>query len=181
MARVVRVNTGMKNIQLPDGGHYDGQVDVTLTDVQFAQIAAAAFTGGSPILTDLGPAADPGEGTTTVVNQAANVAAQGALTSSAPAALTSSAPAAVTSSQESTVNGSDLATTQALANSLKTKYNAAQADIAALRTTLAATQADVAALRTTLAAVVTDVASGQAKLNAALAALTGANKPMAAP
>jgi hypothetical protein len=38
--------------------------------------------------------------------------------------------------QEATANGSDLATTQALANALKAKYNTLQADVAALHTSL---------------------------------------------
>lgn len=53
---------------------------------------------------------------------------------SAALAQVVAAPGALTSVQEATANGSDLATTQALANSLKIKYNAAQVDIAALRT-----------------------------------------------
>ncbi len=39
---------------------------------------------------------------------------------------------ALTSVQEATVNGSDAGTTQALVNSLKIKYNALQADVAAI-------------------------------------------------
>lgn len=42
----------------------------------------------------------------------------------------------ITSVQEATANGSDLATTQALANSLKAKYNTLQTEVAALATSL---------------------------------------------
>lgn len=123
MPRSVTIASGKKNVQLPDGGHYDAGTTVTLTDAQWAQISSTAVSGG--FLVDNGPTTTPGGD---------QVAVQGA-------AVT--APAAVTSVQEATVNGSDLATTQALANSLKTKYNALQADVAALRTT-------VASLRTNL-------------------------------
>ena len=49
-----------------------------------------------------------------------------------------SAPIAValTSSQNATAAAVDLATAEALANALKTSYNAAQVDIAAIRTAL---------------------------------------------
>ncbi len=56
------------------------------------------------------------------------------------------APAALTSSQNATTTASDPTTTQALANALKTSYNAAQVDIAALRTAIVATDATVAAI-----------------------------------
>lgn len=56
--------------------------------------------------------------------------------------------AALTSVQEATANGSDPATTQALANSLKIKYNALQADVAALHTTLLAVQDSLTATGT---------------------------------
>jgi hypothetical protein len=62
----------------------------------------------------------------------------GSLTVPQPHQNAVGAPAAVTSVQEATANGSDAATTQALANSLKIKYNAAQVDVAALQTELAA-------------------------------------------
>lgn len=57
MARVVRVVAGKKNIALPNSHVYDGQVDVTLTDAQFASIPSGAFTGGT--LVDLGAVTDP--------------------------------------------------------------------------------------------------------------------------
>jgi hypothetical protein len=44
--------------------------------------------------------------------------------------------AALTSSQNATTAASDLATAQALANALKTSYNALQVDVAAIRTAL---------------------------------------------
>ncbi len=43
---------------------------------------------------------------------------------------------ALTSTQNATANGSDAGTTQALANSLKASYNAAQTDLAAIRAAL---------------------------------------------
>src|SRR4051812_36307076 len=52
--------------------------------------------------------------------------------------LGESAPAALTSVQEATTNAIDLPTAEALANSLKLKYNALQVDVAAIRTGLAA-------------------------------------------
>lgn len=46
--------------------------------------------------------------------------------------------AALTSSQNSTPAATDLTTTEALANALKTNYNALQADVAAIRTAMLA-------------------------------------------
>jgi hypothetical protein len=60
MAHIVRVNAGKKGISLPDGNVYDGQVDVTLTDAEYARIHSTLFPS---ILTDLGsvaPSAPPG-------------------------------------------------------------------------------------------------------------------------
>lgn len=107
-----KVQTVVGNVTLPGVGLVEnaGTV-VTLDDDDFQKIPAAAFPGK---LTDLGVT------TGAVSAQADAVAAVGALTSS----------------QEATANGSDLATTQALANSLKTKYNALQTDVAAIRTTV---------------------------------------------
>lgn len=73
----------------------------------------------------------------------------------AAAAVTSSQAAALTSVQETTADGSDPTTTQALANSIKAKYNALQVDVAALRTKYNAAQVDVAALRAEVAALTT--------------------------
>lgn len=115
------VRTLVSNVTLPGAGQIpDAQTVVTLDDDDFQRIPASAFTNGK--LTDLGVTAG-------AITVRANFVA---------------APAAVTSVQEATANGSDLATTQALANSLKIKYNAAQVDIAALRTTVAALQAALA-------------------------------------
>jgi hypothetical protein len=114
------VKTLVANVTLPGAGQIEtAQTVVTLADTDFQKIPAAAFTGGK--LQDLGSPLG-------VVSVVAPFVA---------------APAAVTSSQEATANASDLATAQALANSLKTKYNAAQADIVAL-------QAKVAAILTAL-------------------------------
>lgn len=160
-----QVRTNVVLVDLPGVGRIEnsGQV-VTLQDSDFSLIPASAFSGGSPILTDLGVVGSSGDTATT---QAAFVAQ--------PAALTSAAPAALTSAQNVTTNAvnpanaayiqADQTTLAALANALKTSYNAAQADVAALRTTLAATQADVAALQASLAAVLTS--------------LKGIGKPMA--
>lgn len=52
MAHQVQVNSD--GVELPDGNRYDSGATVTLTDHEFALIAPGAFTGGSPILTDLG-------------------------------------------------------------------------------------------------------------------------------
>lgn len=107
-----KVQTVVGNVTLPGVGQVEtaGTI-VTLDDDDFQKIPASAFPSK---LTDLGV-------TTGAVSAQANyVAAVGALTSS----------------QEATANGSDLATTQALANSLKTKYNALQTDVATLRTAL---------------------------------------------
>lgn len=60
-----------------------------------------------------------------------------ALTST-DAVVSGEAPAAVTSVQEATVDGNDPATTQALANSLKAKYNTLQTDFVALHEKYAA-------------------------------------------
>lgn len=59
-----------------------------------------------------------------------------------------STPAAVTSSQNSTAAATDLTTAEALANALKTSYNAAQVDIVALRASVAALVVLVNDLRT---------------------------------
>jgi hypothetical protein len=61
-----------------------------------------------------------------------------------------STPAALNSVQEATTNAVDLGTSEALANSLKLKYNTLQADVVALRASLATV---IAALGTSGAAV----------------------------
>lgn len=115
------VKTLVANVTLPGAGQIENaQTIVTLDDDDFQKIPASAFSSNK--LEDLG-------------------VTEGAITVRADFVA---APAAVTSVQEATANGSDLATTQALANSLKIKYNAAQVDIAALRTTVAALQAALA-------------------------------------
>lgn len=93
MARTVQIAAGLKTVQLPNGFAYDGGALVVLTDDQYKQIKASLFPG---TLIDLGPAADVGD---EVVDQGSAVA------------------------QVTTANGIDLATTQALANALKTKVN----------------------------------------------------------
>lgn len=57
MSHQVRVNTGHKGVSLPDGHIYDGQVTVTLTDAQYAQLSSTVFSSG--VLTDLGAVVDP--------------------------------------------------------------------------------------------------------------------------
>ena len=64
---------------LPDGGTYNENDEVTLTDEQYEQIGASAL--GDEV-TDLGPVGDTGGA---VVAQAANVAAAAALTAVAAA------------------------------------------------------------------------------------------------
>jgi hypothetical protein len=59
LSRSVRVNAGKKSVTLPNGRTYDGQVDVTLSQADFDRISPTAFTGGAPLLTDLGHIADP--------------------------------------------------------------------------------------------------------------------------
>jgi hypothetical protein len=86
---------------------------------------------------------------------ALNISVGSVAAPSAAGALTSSQAGALTSSQNATTTASDPTTTQALANALKTSYNAAQVDIAALRTAYNAAQVDIAALRTTLNLVIT--------------------------
>lgn len=126
------VKTLETNVVVPGYGPVpNAQTTVNITADAFNQIPSTMFSGGH--LQDMGAVGDP---TDAVVTQAAFVAA----------------PAAVTSVQEATANGSDLATTQALANSLKIKYNAAQVDIAALRGTVAALQAALAGLGKPMAA-----------------------------
>lgn len=56
MSHKVRVNAGQVKIALPDKNVYDGQVDVTLTDEQYAKIRPALFP---TVLTDLGALPDP--------------------------------------------------------------------------------------------------------------------------
>jgi hypothetical protein len=55
MAHQVQVN--QSGIVLPDGREYDSGATVTLTDREFNQIRSALFSGGSPVLTDLGEVA----------------------------------------------------------------------------------------------------------------------------
>lgn len=126
------VKTLETNVVVPGYGPVpNAQTTVNITAEAFNQIPSVMFTGGH--LQDMGAVGDP---TDAVVTQAAFVAV----------------PAAVTSVQEATVNGSDPATTQALANSLKIKYNAAQVDIAALRGSVAALQAALAGVGKPMAA-----------------------------
>lgn len=126
------VKTLETNVVVPGYGPVpNAQTTVNITVDAFNQIPSVMFTNSH--LQDMGAVPDPTDG---VVTQAAFVAV----------------PAAVTSVQEATVNGSDLATTQALANSLKIKYNAAQVDIAALRGTVAALQAALAGVGKPMAA-----------------------------
>jgi hypothetical protein len=98
---------------------------LTLSDDQFAQLSPNAFTGGSPILQDLGYV---GAGAVSV--QAAKVT----LTSAQDAALTTTQTAGTTY-----VSG----TTDVMINNLK-------ADLTALRTQYNALQVDVAAIITAL-------------------------------
>lgn len=72
----------------------------------------------------------------------------------ADGALTGSAPAALTGATVSTANATDLATSEALANALKTAVNANVADLVALRTTIGANVTDIATLRTAVNALV---------------------------
>lgn len=121
MAHNVRTNKSL--VDLPGVGRIDvSGTTVTLTDSDFSLIPAAAFAGGSPVLTDLGQVGPSGDA---VLTQATFVAAA----------------AALTSVQNATAAASDLATAIALANALKANYNALQADVAALRTTLVAEMA----------------------------------------
>lgn len=63
-----------------------------------------------------------------------------------PLKVSATATAAVASAQCAIANGSDAATTQALANDLKVKYNAAQLEIVELRAKLDALNAKIASL-----------------------------------
>lgn len=118
------VKTLESNVVVPGYGPVpNAQTTVNITSDAFNSIPSSMFSGNH--LQDMGAVPD---GTDAVVTQAVFV----------------NPPAAVTSVQETTANATDLATAQALANSLKTKYNAAQADIAALRGTVAALQAALA-------------------------------------
>lgn len=53
----VQVNSPYKNVELPNGHLYDGPTVVTLADLEYTSINAAAFNNG--ILTDLGPVVPP--------------------------------------------------------------------------------------------------------------------------
>jgi hypothetical protein len=154
---------------------------VYLSDEEFALVSPSSL---GVAWTDNGQVSDVGDGVST---QAANVAAQGALTSAAPSAVGSAADGALTSSQNATTNASapgvgyvqaEAASTATLANALKVSYNALQVDVAALRTAYNLAQTDVVNLRATLLATQADLATTRTKVNAALAALTGAGKPM---
>lgn len=133
MAHKISIRSGFQ-VNIPGVGEVDGPVtDLVVSDQTFESLNPASMHASDTTkpLIDRGFIDTSGDA---VTSQAANVAAMGALTSS----------------QNATANGSDLATTQALANSLKTSYNQAQTDIASLRT----------------------------QLNAVLAAITGPGKPM---
>jgi hypothetical protein len=122
MPRSISVRANYK-VTLPEPyGEQNGPVTLTISDEAYAKIPSTNFhaSDGTKPLIDNGAVGTTND---TVVVQAAVVAA----------------PAALTSSQEATANATDLATAQALANSLKTKYNALQADVAALRTVVANT------------------------------------------
>ncbi len=100
--------------------------------------------------------------------------AAAAVSASASAAVTATAPsalAAVASVQEETADGSDAATTQALANSLKAKYNAAQLEIVELRTTAGVERTELADIKARYNVMVTEMADVRAKLNALTAAI----------
>jgi hypothetical protein len=110
------VKTLESNVVVPGYGPVpNANTTVNITSDAFNSIPASMFSGNH--LQDMGAVPD---GTDAVVTQAPFV----------------TNPAAVTSVQEATANATDLATAQALANSLKIKYNAAQVDIAALRGTV---------------------------------------------
>jgi hypothetical protein len=125
MAGLRSVKTLVSNVVVPGYGRVDAaQTTVSITNEAFAQIPAGAL---GVQIQDMGGVADPSD---LVSTQAPFVAV----------------PAAVTSVQEATANANtqtasyvqaDVQTIAALANSLKIKYNAAQADIAALRGTVA--------------------------------------------
>jgi hypothetical protein len=151
MPHKVQIASGKTNVELPDGSTHNAGDQVTLTDQQFSLIPGSLFTNG--YLVDLGIVGPSGDAVTT---QAPVVAAPAALTSAAPVALTSSQNAtAAAATQSGSYVQADAQTIAALANALKTNYNAAQVDIAALRTNQGLMQADIAALRTTVAAILT--------------------------
>jgi hypothetical protein len=126
------VKTLESNVVVPGYGPVpNAQTTVNITSEAFNSIPSTMFSGSH--LQDMGAVPD---GTDAVVTQAVFV----------------NPPAAVTSVQEATANATDLATAQALANSLKAKYNAAQTDIAALRGTVAALQAALAGVGKPMAA-----------------------------
>jgi hypothetical protein len=126
------VKTLETNVVVPGYGPVpNAQTTVNITQDAFNSIPSTMFSGSH--LQDMGAVPD---GSDAVVVQAPFVAV----------------PAAVTSVQEATANATDLASAQALANSLKIKYNAAQADIAALRGTVAALQAALAGVGKPMAA-----------------------------
>lgn len=147
MSRKVTVN--FNDVQLPNGFYYNAGNAVVLADEQYALLNPACFTqtiagngingvavnSSATLLTDNGVQGPSGLQVTT----------QGAAVT-----LTSAAPSALTSSQNSTTTASDLATSEALANALKTAYNALQVDVAALRTVVGQLVVDVAALNTNL-------------------------------
>ena len=83
MAHKVTVNAN--NVELPDGKAYNTGDLVTLTDEQFNQIPSAAFSGGSPVLTDSGTAPNVDD---SVYTQGTHVATLGALTSAVAAGAT---------------------------------------------------------------------------------------------
>ena len=56
MPRKVRVKSGVKSLSLPDGEVYDGQVDVVLSDAQFAALDPDVI---GPYVLDLGESYDP--------------------------------------------------------------------------------------------------------------------------
>lgn len=148
---------------------------VILSDEEFGLVSPSSL---GVAWTDNGQESD---GADLVSAQATNVAALGALTASAPAAITAADPAALTST---TIAAADADATYGqpeadLINELKLDYTALRVDVAAIRTQFLLDLDDIIALRATVAAAVVDLASLRTKLNAALAALTGAGKPMA--
>jgi acetyl-CoA acetyltransferase len=115
MAHAVQVAnslpTGVEGVELPNKITYPPGAHVILTDEQYAQLNPAMFTNN--LLIDGGVVGGAGDQVTT----------QGA-------AVT------LTSAQVATANATDLASAEALANALKTAYNALQVDVAALNAAL---------------------------------------------
>lgn len=129
MAGLHAVKTLVPHVDVPGYGIVDvAQTTVNITQDAFNLIPAAAFSGGSPALQDMGAVPDPTDGVNT---QAANVTAPAALTSTDTTSPNAVNPA------NAAYTLADQTALAVLANELKTDHNALRADVTALRATVA--------------------------------------------